>query len=124
MNEYAIIIVSIISVLGTIGAIQVMQRNWYRREEIKYKYDVKRARLRQKGKQIAARSPSGAGDWIDKLKGLNPDTINSILDFVSGSEEQPENIDELAQLLPLAKGFLQGYQGKKETEDKEVHYQS
>ena len=47
MNEYAFVLVAVISgVFGLIG-LQMLQQNWYKREDLKYKFDVKRARLRK-----------------------------------------------------------------------------
>lgn len=93
MNDFAFIFVAVISgIFGLIG-LQLMQQNWFKREDLKYRYDVKRAKLRKKNVPVKATStPSSPLDWISIIKKLDPDMVHNFVDVVSGGS--PEYADE------------------------------
>lgn len=85
MNEYVLLGISIISgIFGLIG-IQLLQQNWFKREDLKFKYDVKRARFRSKNVPVKkTSSPTGAMDWIAALKTVDPDVLHGLINGISG----------------------------------------
>lgn len=89
MNDYTLIAVSFISgIIGLIG-IQLLQHNWAKREQMKFNFDLKRAKIRKKQMPIKKSStPSSASDWIDQLKKVNPDTLHELIDTFSGGGDQ------------------------------------
>ena len=125
MNEYVWIAVSVISGVFGLMAISLMQHNWFRREDLKYKYDLRRAKARAKGTPVKKSStPSGVGDWIQLLKGVNPETAHLLIDSFGGSEssEEPEDmVDKIVDMASknpeLVEKFLKGVSpGKTEEE--------
>ena len=91
MNEYVILIISFISgVFGLIG-IQLLQHNWFKREDMKFKFDLKRAKIRAKNIPVKKTStPTGAMDWLTELKKVNPDTLHELIDTFGGGGEREE----------------------------------
>ena len=84
MNEYGLIAVSVISgIFGLIG-LQMLQQNWYKREDLKYKFDVKRAKLRRKNVPVKATStPTSASDWLDTIKKIDPNIAHDFIDAIT-----------------------------------------
>lgn len=101
MNDIALIAVSFISgVMGLIG-IQLLQHNWYRREALKFKFDVKRAKLKRDNLPIKKTStPSSPSDWLEQIKKINPDTLHELIDTFSGEGgEDIESGDDLTKII-------------------------
>jgi len=104
MNEFVILGVSIISGIFGLMGIQLLQQNWFKREDLKFKYDVKRAKLRKKNIPVKkTSSPTTASDWISLLRGINPEIAHSVID---GIQQSDEYMDE--QGNPIA-GAVQGF---------------
>jgi len=97
MNEYMILAISFISgVFGLIG-IQLLQHNWFKREDMKFKFDLKRAKIRAKNVPIKkTATPTGAMDWLSELKKVNPDTLHELIDaFGGGGEGRDEDMTDI-----------------------------
>jgi len=121
MNEYVLLGISVISgIFGLIG-IQLLQQNWFKREDLKFKYDVKRARFRSKNIAVKkTSSPSGAMDWIAALKTVDPEVLHGLINGISGSGGESLNEEEsgiedtilnFAKSNPeMVKKFLDGIQ--------------
>jgi len=77
-------------IFGLIG-LQLMQQNWFKREDLKYKFDVKRAKLRAKKIPVKATStPSSPLDWLQTIKQLDPEMVHNLVDTISGSGNEIE----------------------------------
>jgi len=121
MNEYVFLAISVISgIFGLIG-IQLLQQNWFKREDLKFKYDVKRARFRSKNIPVKKTStPTGAMDWIAALKTVDPDVLHGLINGISGAGGEALNEEEtgiedtilnFAKSNPeMVKKFLDGIQ--------------
>jgi hypothetical protein len=128
MNDLTLIAVSFISgILGLIG-IQLLQHNWYRREALKFKFDVKRAKLRKNAFPIKKTStPSSPSDWLEQLKKINPETLHELIDTFTGGEEIGEG-DELTKIITdvaknnpeLVQKFIGNLGKNKEEENKYI----
>lgn len=56
-------------------------------------------------------------DWIEKLKGINPDVLHELVDTVSGGESEGGDIGDIVGSLvknnpEMVQNFLQGIQSK------------
>ena len=92
--EGEIIIASVIMTISTIISIQLIQKGWETRQKIKYKYQVKRAKMSNKLKRDLTPPPTvsetikGAGNVAGLLKNLDSDTLQDLADrFLGGSDE-------------------------------------
>jgi len=125
MNEFVLLAISIISgIFGLIG-LQLMQQNWYKREDLKYKFDVKRARLRKRNLPVKSTStPTSPMDWIEAIKKLDPEMVHSFIDTINPSNAIDGEYEEGEQGLiekglqvardnpELAQNFLKGLKQK------------
>ena len=131
MNDASLIAMAIISTLGMLAGIELINHNWFKREKVKYQYQVRRAKLKQKGVSVAKNPPSGALDWIDTIKKLNPDTMHALIDqFAGEGMEIQEGGDITGTLINLAEqnpelvqSFLKGLGGKKQEEKQDLQPQ-
>ena len=127
----------ILSIISTILIFTLNQKNWVTRFTIKTGYEKEMLKLKKKeartDKKLAAKiktsAPAiGVGDWINKLKGINPDMILPFLDYIQGSaEEKPAGIAdglfEFAEKNPeLVQSFLEGLGTKKQEQDTQENW--
>ena len=132
MNEFVFLAIAVISGIFGLISIQMLQQNWYKREDLKYKFDVKRARMRRKNIPIKQTStPTSPTDWIDTIKKLNPDILHGLIDSVTdnksveGDFEESEGIEgtimNIARNNPeLVQNFLNGLQQGKTGQKGEI----
>jgi len=104
MNEYVILAVSVVSGIFGLMGIQLLQQNWFKREDLKFKYDVKRAKLRRKNLPVKKTStPSSVTDWLSLIKGIDPDVAHNLIDGIQGDyTDQDGN-----PIADAVKGFVQ-----------------
>jgi len=124
--EGELIIVAFISTCGTIIGLQMMMRNWIKKQEVKYKYDVKKVKLRNKAKarlQEQQMPPaSNSSGLLSLLGSLDPDTVGALKDkFLDDAEQSGTLTDTLlgfAEENPeLVKSFLSGLSQKNKNEE-------
>jgi hypothetical protein len=124
--EGELIIVSVISTIAGLVGLSMIQRNWTRRQEIKYKYQIKRAKL---GKKLNApvkeelTTLGTLGALAPLLKNLDGDQIAALADRFLGEDIPEEQSDIVGALTDFAmknpdmiKGFLEGASGAKKEE--------
>jgi len=124
MNDIALIGVSIISGCFSLAAISLLQHNWYKKEQAKHSYYIKRLKYQNRAKSTAppppAPSPSGAMDWLQTLQNLPPDLLHAFVDQFAGDEKEPtgegglsETILNMVEKNPdIVKDFLANYRDK------------
>jgi len=123
--EGEFIIVSLItSCFGLLGLWMVNQ-NWYKRQKMKYNYQVKRAKLSQKLK-VPVKEDKGildqATQWLPLLRGLDGDQIGELADrFLGGGGEEISQasggLEGILDNIPpeMINSFLKGLSKKDET---------
>jgi hypothetical protein len=125
--EGEFIIVALISTLGGLAGLMMINHNWFKRQEAKFSYDLKRARLNQKGKTIQKTKESSiGGDLISKalpaiLEHLAPDQIEDLADrFLSGGDGETSGLGTILDNIPpeLIQSFLSGLKNKTKTSEK------
>jgi len=122
MNDAALIGMAVISTLGMLAGIQLMNHNWFKREKVKYQYQMKRAKLKAKGLTVKKGAPTGALGWIDTLKSLDPEILHTLIDQFGGEipEEEGDLTDILGNIIKsnpdLVKSFIEGL-GKGKQDD-------
>lgn len=131
--EGEIIIVSVISTIGGLFGLWLVNQNWYKRQEFKYKYMLKRQKLSQKGKipkSSVPDKPSGlstVANLLPLLKTLDPDQIGALVDKFTGDQDVAPSggggldfLMEFAESNPeMVQSFLKGIGEKKENESQE-----
>lgn len=126
MNDATLIAMALISTLGMLAGIQLMNHNWFKRQKELHKYKVKTTKLRQKGAKIKSSPPSSPLDWVDKIRGLDPDLLHTLIDTLGGEEggfepggDIMDYVIDIGRKNPdLVKGFLEGV-GKIKGENQE-----
>lgn len=111
---------TIVGGIFTVIITQLLNRNWFAREQMKHKYNIKRFQLGKKYKLKEAELPSKTQKGIlDQLKGIDRNTIGTILDALQGGEDEYSS-DDISELLgsPIVQKILQGVNlGSKEKEE-------
>jgi hypothetical protein len=122
-----IVVMSTFSIIGAVIIMHFSFINWRKKKQIDYDFELKKIKLRSRRKPAPKSKPLGIMDYVDKLRGLNPDTINTILDFATGQqEEQPDGIEDsiinFAKSNPdIVKSFLDGLGSGKKTTDTDIY---
>ena len=125
--EGELIIVSVISGLFGMFGIWLLNNNWFKRQDAKYKYQIRRAKLSHKYKTPVKEEKSGMDTFKDILpliSKLDSDQLGALADrFI---ESEPEEMDALGNILDklppgVIDNFLKGLAGgeKKETDKTE-----
>ena len=124
--EGEIIIVALISTLGGLAGIQMLNHNWFKRQDIKYRYQLKRAKIGKKYNMPVKQEQSTLsqiGDLIPIIKNLDPDQIGGLIDMISG-EGIPESggVEGLLDKIPpeVIDGFLKGLAKKENRKDEKA----
>ena len=85
--EGELIIVALISTMGGLFGLYLVNQNWFKRQEIKYRYQMKRAKLSQKMK-VPVKEETGildqASQWLPILKNLDSDQLGGLIDTFTG----------------------------------------
>ena len=131
-----LIVVSIITTLGGLAGMYMLQFNWTKRLDLKHKYLIKRYELAGKKKISVSSIPepvsplSNMSALLPLLKNLDGDQIGALVDtFTGGGFEEPlpksEGITDtllaFAEENPeVVKGILGGLTGGKKTETKQL----
>ena len=137
METEAILIMSVMMIIGTVINIQLLNHNWFKRQELKSRYKVKEIRERAKAKlpkaQARESNPS-PGNSISGLlnlaKGLDSDQLHDLIDTYTGEREPVGTGDILEDIIQnnpeLVKSFLDGFSkgGKKDEKDSWIGQQS
>jgi len=103
-----------------LAGLWIVNQNWFKRQEVKYKYQMKKAKLKQKYKlqdQELDEKPStiqSLGQLAPLIKKLDQDQIQGLIDTFTGDE--PEE-DSISSLMPLAQSVLQGLNSNKKPDD-------
>jgi len=114
-----LIIVALISTLGGLGGLWIINQNWFKRQEVKYRYQMRRAKLSQKYKTPVKEEKSTLGvigDLAPLLRNLDSDQIGALADrFLGGDIDTGAEGNALDGLLSFAQdnpeivnGFLKG----------------
>lgn len=129
--EGEMIIISVITTIGGMFSLWMINQNWFKRQEAKHKYYLKRLTLSKKFKAPPPQQELGAlsslAQILPALKGLDLEQISDLVDrFQQGSQPQGESeADILTDLLrsPIAQQFLKGLSqgGKKDEGEEESH---
>ena len=128
-----LIIVSIISTIGGLFGIWLINQNWFKRQEVKYKYKLRE--LKERGKQKlpknAPESPSllgNAGTLLNLVRGLDPDQIGTLIDIVGGNETPESGGDFLTDLVQnnpeLVQSFINGLTKGNKSDEQKPGFQS
>jgi hypothetical protein len=100
-----IIIVSVITTIGGLLGLYMMQYNWTLRQKIKYGYQMKRAKLSKKLKEPVKDEPTltnSLGQLAPLLKNLDSDQLGELIDRFTGDDYDREPIEG-----GIADGLLQ-----------------
>jgi len=129
MDE-ALIIISIITIIGTVINIQLLNHNWFKRQELKSRYKVKEIRERAKAKTKVRESEvehpssgSSISGLLNLAKGLDSDQLHDLIDTYTGEREPVGTGDILEDIIQnnpeLVKSFLDGFTkgGKKDEKE-------
>ncbi len=126
------IVVSLITTLGMIFSLVLLQRNKERMLELNKKYQIEILKLKKREgrkdkKLVAELNPEPPTSLIDSVKGIDLGKVKGLLDMVQGKDydidEEPRNdligmIGDFAESNPeMVKGFIDGL-GKKEEKGK------
>lgn len=115
MDE-AFIIVSLITTVGMICTVQLLQHNWFKKENFKFgldtqkkKYDIQFKKMRRdlgldtKGPPYRAPGPTSPmetiGGVLNLIKGLDQDKLNAISGLLGQGSEQEEREPGMAENL-------------------------
>jgi len=121
------IVISILTIIGTVINIQLLNHNWFKRQELKSKYKVKEIRERTKAKlprktlsqeNITSAPFSNISGLLNLAKGLDPEQIHDIVDTLTGSATPETSGDVLQDIITnnpeLVQSFIDGFaKGKK-----------
>lgn len=117
-----LIVVALISGIFTLMGISLLNHNWFKREDMKYTYYLKRQKQGQK-KFVPSSPPvnppsnplNNLSGILEVAKNLDGDQIMSLLEYFKGGDEPPPSeFGELGGLLEnpviqnAIKGFLEG----------------
>ena len=128
--DIALVWVAIISTVGGLIGLIIYQRgnltNWALRMDYKqaeYTHKEKLEELRKKSQYkmqtLKQNTPKEAGGLIQTLAGLDTDKIGDIVEKVSDLADGSGEGGWIDSLLPLAKGALKGFTGKKKDGEEE-----
>ena len=117
--EGELIIVSIITTIGMLLGMWILNQNWFKRQEVKYRYQLKRAKLSKKISVPVKEEPTTIGtlgQLLPLLKNLDGDQISALADrFLGEGDASGIEGDALGGLLQFAeknpslvKSFLDG----------------
>ena len=121
--EGELILVSIITTIGMLVGMQMIQYNWTKRQELKLHFERDRIRLKQKAgiapKQIQSemKEQSGIASMLLNAVKDNPELIS---EFLGQAEGVPQDTDDIGSMIinfakdnpELVKGFLDGLNKK------------
>jgi len=119
--EGELIIVTIISsTFGLIG-ILLLNHNWFKRQKVKYDYQLKRAKLSKKMK-VPVKEEKTTMDTLTSLapllKNLDADQIGGLIDVFTGGGgapiEESTGLESILENIPpdMIKSFLKGLSTK------------
>jgi len=128
--EGEIIIVSVISTVGGLLGLYMMQVNWTKRQEIKYKYKKNEIILKNRHRKDmsklkqAASAESGGSSVLKSLIPLvknNPDILGELAENFLGGDIPQDKDDIMDTLIDYAKsnpevvkGIIEGFTSKKD----------
>jgi len=137
MSTEAILIMSVMMIIGTVINIQLLNHNWFKRQELKSKYKVKEIRERAKAKLPKAQaresnpsSGSSISGLLNLAKNLDGDQLHDLIDTYTGEREPVGTGDILSDILEnnpeLVKSFLDGFTkgGKKNEKESWISQQT
>ncbi len=102
INGSDMVTIAIISLIGTVIITQLLNHNWFKRQQLKELFygqrqdkniDFEKFKINKRiqSKSLTVKKPDlGPIDWIDKLKGFNPEVLHSLVDTVAGNPEQTD----------------------------------
>lgn len=119
------VFLGIISTISTIICIQLLNRNWFLRQKLKYDLECKKLKYKQKLSKMKLKQPDtpieGLGQytkWLPLLKGLDSEQIQDLIGIVTGGgDAQLEEDNPLSSIISnippeVINGFLQGLTDK------------
>ena len=129
VNE-AMIWVAVISTVGGLIGLLLYQRGtivtWALRMDYKqaeYTHKEKLEELRKKAsykmQTLKQNTPKEAGGFLQTIAGLDTDKIGDIVDKVSDLADGTGEEGWLGSLMPLVKGVVKGFTGKKKEEEED-----
>ena len=107
--SYELVAASIVGGVFSIIGIVLINNNWFKREKLKQDYAMKRFKTGKKYKLKEMEMPEKTQKGIfDKLKGIDANTIGTILDALQGDNDV--DYDDLGGLLdsPVVQGLIKG----------------
>lgn len=116
--EGELIIVSLISTLGGLAGLFLINQNWFKRKEMEFKYSMARFKAGKKFKLKEAEMPDKSAHGLgDLVKGLDRGKIEGILDMLQGGDDyEGEDRGDLMQLYEenkdLVNSFIDGIRKK------------
>lgn len=125
-----------ISTIGGLFGVWLINQNWYKRQEFKYKYLLKRQRLSAKGKIAPHQIPeekSALGtlsSLIPLLKNLDADQLGALVEKFTGEGPEPEGESSIDMLMGFAEknpeivqGLIEGLtKGKTDQTENPLNY--
>jgi len=124
MNDFALISVSIIGIIGAIITTQLWQMNWFKRENFKIQksnvMSQNKIKLRKLERDLGLNKdknvqPVEQKGILDLVKGMDRDKIEGILELLQNNEGSgEEGTGSILDQIPpeLIQGFLQGISKK------------
>lgn len=83
MAEYELLMISVISTIGGLFGLWIINQNWFKRQEVKYKYRLKTAKLNKKFPKEIQGTPAPGGELTQLIKTYAPQLLK-------GSEDEEE----------------------------------
>jgi len=113
MNDITLVVISLISIAGSILVTQMLQMNWFKRENFKFNQSTKRKEYninfksleRKLGLQQSAPMTEQKG-IIESIKGLDLDKVQGMLQMAQKPEDQ-EDIEEYDDPKTLPEQLIQ-----------------
>jgi len=109
INGSDMVVIAVISLIGTVIITQLLNHNWFKRQQLKEHFygkrqdkniDFEKFKINKRihSKMLNVKKPDlGPVDWIDKLKGLNPEILHSLVDSVTGTPEETDLTEGLEE---------------------------
>lgn len=132
--EGELIFVSVISTIGGLIGLYMMQYNWTLRQKIKYGYQMKRAKLAKKLKTPVKEEESNLSNisgLLPLLKNLDGDQISALADrFLDADIAEDSPMSGLSDSLikfatdnpEMVANIIDSVGGKKKVAKEETHY--